>query len=279
MIGSARRSPDPTHEKREWIVFIDEEMHPISLEHIRREGPYSPLAERLRNTIAHELVHSLAFRPTDFGISQMWTEPKASSPAEFVKLVERHTERLSPLLLWPESALRTRLQNQREQVSIDDLVKARRHMGISRYILINRLANLNQYDPNDLRHSLALQNIGIGLGEWREKGRCIVKSWPLFGRFERNDVPAFLRKIRQQDGTPAEAVFPDSSFAMCGGHNRSVTCVVDAGTARNPRSTTFSVELSMEATDQSPGSNFLFVVRGPRSKLVPSEEGVMAPWE
>jgi len=247
-----------------WVVLIDEETYRIRTEDVDLETPSQQLPVRLRNTIAHELVHSLAFRPTEFGISLNVTSTR-QKPADLVHIVEQETERLSPLLLWPERALTTLLQGKQEPLSLAQLVEARRALGISRYLLINRLCLIRHSDDNGHLTSRGLRNLAIGLAEWQADGMAVTRSWPLFANFDRNLLPALLRKISRQDRLPAKSIFPDVTFAMCGGSNEKVTLSAPAGTEGNPEVERLDVEVSAESTARVAGSEFLFVVRVPLS--------------
>lgn len=263
MLASIERKDEPITESSQWAVLVDRETYGVNDQAIESESQNRPLPPRLRNTIAHELVHSLAFRPSEFGISLKLNSQKSNNLRDLVRAIERHTERLSPLLLWSERALNQLLLGKREPLSVEQLAEARRSVAISRPVLINRLHHLHLFDTNDFLFSPALQNLAVGLAEWRKGGRSVVRSWPLFANFSRNILPVFLRDISRQDRSPAEAVFPEETFVMCGGPNNNVELVADAGTAANPRVTKMKVQLSAESGSRKPGSKFLFVARIP----------------
>ena len=247
----------------QWAVLVDAETFGVQEQDIESESRNRPLPTRLRNTIAHELVHSLAFRPSEFGVSFKLSSQKNDNPHDLVRAVERETERLSPLLLWPEGAIGQLLLDKQEPLSVDQLSEARRSIGVSRYVLINRLNLLHRIDTNGFLSSPALRNLAIGLAEWRDGGRSVVKSWPLFANFDRNHRPVFLWEVSHQDRTPAEAVFPEKTFVMCGGSDRNVDFITDAGTAANPCVEKVRVQVSAEVGRRKPGFEFLFVVRIP----------------
>ena len=86
-----------------WAVLVDSESYSVTDSEVREEHPGKPLPSRLRNTVAHELVHSLAFRPSEFGIKLAKSNESEKSKA-LVESIERQTERFSPLLLWSEES-------------------------------------------------------------------------------------------------------------------------------------------------------------------------------
>jgi len=261
MLASIRDN-QTAQSDRSWAVLVDFETYPINEKDIETECQSRPLPARLRNTIAHELVHSLAFRPSEFGIRLDLKNQKMCAD-ELVLAVEEETERLSPLLLWPDKSIAQLVASKREPLKIEDIEETRQHLGISRYILINRLNNLRQFDPNRFLQRPAIRNLAIGLGQWCEDGSALVKSWPVFANFERNLIPEFIWTIRRQDRSPADTIFSDNTFAMCGGVNGSVELVTHVGTATNPRGEALKIQLSVAVGNRKPASEFFFVARVP----------------
>ncbi len=51
-----------------WAVLVDSERYPLDTGAIQRESLGSPLPARFRFTVAHELAHAVAFRPSEFGV-------------------------------------------------------------------------------------------------------------------------------------------------------------------------------------------------------------------
>src|SRR5207237_1246447 len=96
--------------RTKFAVLLDSETFDVDDKVVARETEERPLPVRFRNTVAHELVHSLAFRPEQFGLRLQQDVGSEEKVSEFVKDVERETERFSPLLLWPEKALNDLLE-------------------------------------------------------------------------------------------------------------------------------------------------------------------------
>jgi hypothetical protein len=188
--------------------------------------------------------------------SQPNNEKKLS---ELVRAIETETERLSPLLLWSEKALRKLLKGKKEPCTVDELVYVAKTMGISRHILVNRLRMLHPTEPNGFRYSNGLRNVGIGLAEWNNWRTAVLRSWPLFSNFDRNIVPAFFFKLARQD-VLAQDVWADESFAMCGGPKNAVEIVIDAGSPNTPDADKMKVRLSFEDCGRKAGTEFLYVV-------------------
>jgi len=246
-------------EATRWTVLVDQETYPIPDSSVKEESQSSPLPNRLRNTIAHELVHSLAFRSTEFGFRFKNNIDEKDRLADLVKVIERETERFSPLLLLPEQTLRRFLEGRTEQLSIDDLLRARQIAGISRYVFIRRLMLLQSAQDNRLLDSGALRNLAIGIGRWSNQGYAILRSWPLFTNFHRNIVPAFLHSLVKSD-IPGNQLSFDPSFAMCGGPEKAVRFRTDAGTQAVPNAEKFVIQVSIEERKRDKDREFCFLV-------------------
>jgi len=260
MLALIQRNGDSASDASQWAVLVDSERHPISERDVEQESAQQPLSARLRNTIAHELVHSLAFRPSEFGIDLRLQGNDEKSQGALVKAIEQETECLSPLLLWPERSLADLLKANKEALSIEQLQQQCRRLGISRYLLVNRLGLLGLAETPGLRYHAALQNLGIGIGEWNNRGAAVLRSWPLFINFDRNIVPNMFLKFPGQDRVPAESMFPHNGFTLCGGSSDTVEFVTDAGTRAVPAAGKMTVKCSAERTSRKPGSSFLYVV-------------------
>jgi hypothetical protein len=74
----------------------------------------------------------------------------------------------------------------------------------------------------------------IGVAEWVDAGRAILRNWPIFANFGRNILPEFLLRLAHQDRMPAPSAFNDASFSLCGGGSSSVELRVEAGTQGCP---------------------------------------------
>ncbi len=244
-----------------WTVLIDSETYPVTEADIAHETSNRPLPARLRNTVAHELVHSLAFRPSEFGIKLQLADGGAENKHDLVRSIEQVTESLSPLLLLPEKALSKRLRGRSTQVSVEELDALREELAISRPLLISRLAQLSANQGAEMRDLPALRNMGIGIGEWTRDGTAVLRSWPLYINFENNIAPAIFRKLRHQDRISALSVFPDTAFAMMGGMDYTAQFVSDAGLLDNPASEKIPVVCAISKTRKSIGSAFIYVMR------------------
>ncbi len=259
MLASIDRHSEVEATAGRWAVLVDSETYSVSKRAIEEESSTQPLPSRFRNTVAHELAHSLAFRPSEFGIQLRGQIDNEESQKELVKAIERETEQLSPLLLLPDKAIGKFLSGKKQALSIEDFVLLYRSMGVSRYLLIRRLGSLRP--TNDLRNRDGLKDIAIGIGKWIDGRNAVLKGWPVFMNFDKNIIPTFLLKLVDRDFLPAMTVFPDESFAMCGGPNNTIELETDAGVTDAPNSGSMKIQCSIENVNRKAEAEFLYVVR------------------
>lgn len=261
MLASVQSDAKSVSNAAEWAVLIDSETYSVNADALENEDSARPLATRLRNTIAHELVHSFAFRPSEFGLRLNLDSKRKVGADELVKEIERETERFSPLLLLSERALAHQFAKKQEPVSIEEICDFRKRFAVSRYIFIGRLNLLNDVDDGALLSKRSLRNIAIGLAEWTAGGKAIIRQWPMFYNFDNGIVPAFLLEALQKDRLPIEAVVSDENFVMRGGANARVRLDVEAGTKASPRLRRLSCVISAESVSRKIGAQFLFSVQ------------------
>ena len=261
MLATLEDSHGSSFGSSRWVVLLDSETYAVSEMEINEETSERPLPSRLRNTIAHELVHSLAFRPSEFGIVFQGQANSEENLKKLVAYIEEETERLSPLLLCSDKALVKELSGKEKTLSVSQLQALCHRIGISRHVLINRFRLLRFTELSTFLHHGALRNIGIALGEWNEEGTAVIRSWPLFVNFDRNIVPAFLFKLLHQDRLPAHALFPDHRFAICGGSSSQIEFVTDAGSETVPKAEKMKIECSIGSATRSSGLQFFCLMR------------------
>jgi len=242
----------------EWLVLVDSELYQVTEADFAQENASRPLSPRLRFTVAHELVHSLAFRTSEFGI-RLSTIDTEVSRAAVVDAIEGITDSLTPLLLLPESALADFFKSGVARTSAHDFAELRARTGVSRRTLLGRLRALSRADANRLSR-YSLEDIAICIGEWKEK-QAVIRASPVFARFARNVLPEFLLRLTNQDRMPASLAFQDASFAPSGGIRNNLETVILAGTPGAPDAEKMHVHCSYEEADKGSGSEFFLVVR------------------
>lgn len=260
MLASVQSDAKSVSNAAEWAVLIDSETYSVDADALEKEDSSRPLATRLRNTIAHELVHSFAFRPSEFGLRLNVDSKRKIGADELVKEIEKETERFSPLLLLSEKALARLFAKRQEPVSIEEICEFRERFAVSRYVFINRLNLLGMVDDGALLSKRPLRNIAIGLAEWMAGGKAVIRQWPMFYNFDNRIVPAFLFEAMQKDRLPIEAVVCDDNFVMRGGANPRATLDVEAGTKATPRLRRLNCVISAESVARKTGAQFLFSV-------------------
>lgn len=243
----------------QWAVFVDGDKYDLTEAEVFAETQDNPLPFRFRNTIAHELVHSLAFRTSEFGISLRNRISDSAHQQGLIKEIERETEKLSPLLLCPYKALFRLTSGRRDSLDARQLAEAQAQLGISREVLVNRMCLLEPGDP--LRSAPAIRNISVGIAEWERGGKATIRKWPIFANFDRDIVPEPLLKVLAgRDRISADQIFPDMKFMMCGGTELTSEFVSRAGTRAVPGAKEMRVKVEFETGGWRPGEDFLFTV-------------------
>jgi hypothetical protein len=260
MLASINEQPDSDPQSQRWAVLIDSETYGISDADIANESKSRPLAPRLRNTIAHELAHSLAFRPSEFGIKLNHSHG-GEIKNNFVHSVERMTEGLSPLLLFTDKALKQLIKGRKTQVSVEELDELRQRLGISRDVLVARLWRLRAAEDGQFRDSTALRGLGVGIGEWTPDGGARLRSWPLYINFDRNIAPSVFRMLPKQDRLSARTAFPHGDWILSGGLEHKVTFLCEAGLSSQQLSEKLLVEAAVSQAARPGGAAFLYVIR------------------
>jgi hypothetical protein len=239
-----------------WAVLVDSEMHDLSHDDIRGETSERPLQSRARNTIAHELAHSIALRPSQFGL-QLASKLGSKGAAELVSAIERETERLSPLLLVTEKALK-KFQAGTLSLCLDGLVTLRQRLGVSRDVFLSRLQMLRLNDQQGILEHASFRNVAVCIVEWNDNA-AVIRKWPLFLNFERNAVPDFLVQIRTQDRSRAiDLQIPPVSI-LCGGSERAVTFECDVRVGGATKLERMTVVAEVERSGRSGQSSLLLV--------------------
>jgi hypothetical protein len=252
---------DENRGKHQWSLLIDSETYPLNEDDIERETRFSPLPARFRNTVAHELAHSLAFRATEFGI-ELPKHPSEKSRREYVRQVERDTEKLSPLLLISDNSLDGYFSPQKEIINAQELSLFQRSLGVSRHVFVNRLNLLDVLDEKHLKtRRNGLQNIAIGIGEWNALGEAVLKVSPLYSRFDGAKVPNLVFQLQRRIEILAKSLFFDAEFVLFGGKQSIVEFVIPAGTPANPSLISLPVRLSVEEVHAKSGANFLYALQ------------------
>lgn len=237
-----------------WKILIDSETHGDVSSKISAETAAKPLGHRLRNTVAHELVHVLVFRTPGLG------HGKDGSRKKYVASVEGETERLSALLLVPHRAFRIELDRFDGGLTIERLCVACDRWGVSPPVLVRRFELLPLIADYDLRYHTALQNMAIGIGEWGKNGAPQFNHWWLYSNFS-GVVPEYIARLRRKENVAIREVFEDTEFMTNGGRAEVTHVAIPGGTSARPGSERLKVRLSVQMVEAKPQSRFLWLLR------------------
>jgi hypothetical protein len=260
MVAAVEQPRGEARNASQWAVLVDSESYPsISEADIPAETYGRPLHPRFRNTVAHELAHSLAYRPGEFGVQLDIAGRNDLARQEFVDAVERETERLSPMLLWADRAVHA-FASGGPSLTLAELREVTSAFGISRHVLINRLADLRRVD-SDIIRTKRLTNCAIVLGKWSETGALVLRNWPVFAAFERNLLPQFMLKLRREDSMPLSAILsPESLSRLTTGE--CATLVSQMATAQSVSPIQMTLSIWMERTNSREGAEGFLLIRG-----------------
>jgi len=262
MLASLSQPSETLPNGEQWAVLVDEEKYRVTEADVAAEICGRALPTRLRNTIAHELTHTFAFQPSALGVKLRTKFDTDKARSTLLQEIERQTERLSPLLLWPKRAIAALLLGKDKALAISDLTRVRKDMGISRDVLITRLKLLQENDPDRFLFSHGLRNLAVGIAEWGQGSLALIRARPLFSNFDRNTAPAFVHSLSNKNHLWANDLFDAPDLVMCGGRHTSLEVMTGAGTAASPNAQKMRIEVAVEDRERRPGRPFLFAVRG-----------------
>ena len=260
MLASINTKQKNTDKK--WSVLINSERYPdITHDDIDNESITSPLPLRLRNTIAHELVHTFAFNTNGVDKFKLTKNRRSSiQKNKFVEDIEKDTEGLSPLLLISNKYIDSFFYPSKEETFIDDLKEITNKNSVSRYVLVNKLRQLITSQDELIFSRNSLKNIAIGIGIWVNSKEAKLKRWPLYINFDNNRLPNFLLNHDKN-----EIVIPDTakkgSFILYGGTDISCTFTEYAGTKLRPNLKKLIITFSVEKNAQKKSSEFFFIFK------------------
>jgi len=261
MLCESTEAQSLTARATRWHLLVDSEKYPLTLAQVGSESIVAPLPARFRNTIAHELTHSLAFRAKEFGVDLAIPIRRGKGALkDVVDEVERRTEDLSPLLLAPDTAIDRCFPSTLKDLSIASLVQARQRLGVSRFVLIQRLNLMRHYGNARFIERACFSDVAVGVGAWTSEGHAVLKGNPIFAQFIGGEQPSFLHEMRRGRSLQATSLVAEESFIFNGGVVSSVGLETPFGTEKSKGGTTRPVQLSVETARRSGGS-FFFLIR------------------
>jgi hypothetical protein len=251
----------PAVGEYDWKVLLDIDRFESDSRIFENENDKSHMSFRSRNTIAHELLHTFAFKKEAGKFLPRLFEWEKQGGAKTVNFLEKEAEKLSSMLLIPQDSLLKFLAPERNQIEIDHLVPEYQKYGVSRQIFINRLRHLATEDNERVLNRPCLKNILVGMGEWTSPTSYSLKTWPVFLNFKNNFRPAFLLEAQsnRSDSIIVSASL-ESSFYLCGGQHGEVTFEGYMGTEKFPETARCEFRLSVEKVERRQYKKFLFMI-------------------
>ena len=242
-----------------WMVLIDSERFGLTADQVNAETSARPLPTRVRNTIAHELAHSLTFRVSELGTSLRPEFSPKKQDATWVEQVERVTEKLSPLMLMPRESIAAKVARLPSPLDMRQLKGLQQDFAVSREVLVNRFRMLRENDPDMLLELPVLRDVGLGIGKWVTSRRAVLKRWPVFVNYDRNVTPkCFLRRFA--DGTlDAGTLLEDPNMVVNGGGAVKGRWSSRAGLSSQLDSDVMIVTSEIEGVRAVGGANFLYL--------------------
>lgn len=238
-----------------WKVLVDSEAYAEESPKFSTESPTAPLSARLRNTIAHELLHTLSFRSEEFGFK---LEPvERETREEAVKRLERETEGFSPFLIISQTAIESELEAR--PLSLELVMDWRNRWSASREVLVARLGLFQSLPEFRLRYHRHVANVAVLLAEWMSKESFTLRDWPVYSNFRDGIVPEFILQLRNKGKPLMRDLFPDPSFILNGGASTVTTAELPAGTVKNPRGDRLRITASAETVSPKKGESFFIL--------------------
>jgi hypothetical protein len=254
MLASREESTSIEPNSARWIILLNSQKFSVNEWELIREDSNNPLSGRIRNTIAHELVHLLI-------LQREKNHKPSKTTKKMIEALERDVVKLSPLLLVSGKSLNGLFSNEKASLSISDLVHFCKKYGVSRQAFLNRINHLKVLDEGHVLDRSCLQNIAFGLGEWINDGQPRLLRQALFVQFDRNIYPSFLHSLAKNDPPTIRDIFTDERFYLNHGDALMTSAEIDAGTERSQFIEKMRVMLTVERVSKHDEKQFFFLLQ------------------
>lgn len=253
--ASLASNDDPgAFDARDWVVLLDSGRFGISEFDLRNESRESPLPPRLRNTIAHELTHILAFKGERAASGFFHEQRSGETQDQYLRRIEKDIEAFSPLLLISEQVVERICTTKHSLSEINEL---RKQCVVSREVFISRLNLAFIQDRSKTHYATGLSKTLIGLAEWGSQSAVRALPWPYFFGF--NDLlPDFIRASLNGEETDLSKLIDDSDFILCGGDKPETFVSLKVGTEQKPTAEEKVFLFEAEDVPRERGKKFLF---------------------
>lgn len=265
----------PSEGCADWKILLDIDRFKRDSEIYPVESDDCKMSNRCRNTIAHELLHTFAFKKESNQFIPRLYEWQHQSGTKTVNYLEKEAENLSSLLLIPNESLLDFFQSNRKILDFNRFVDQYRGYGVSREIFINRMKFLRNHAFDHLPDCDCLKNVVIGMGQWSPSVEPELKTWPIFSNFEKNFQPQFLLESkRRREGSiliPASG----TDFNQNIRDNLSASFEGFIGTEKFPETLHCEFKVNVEDVERRPFNKFLFILNTeiPSKKPVSDTQG------
>lgn len=267
MLASSQKRIDAANVEtsNEWLLLVDSETYPITEDDFVREARGAALHPRLRNTVAHELAHSLAFRAADFGIEFVSSRREVGSPGtNAVRKIEQDTEKLSPLLLIPESEFEKVFPTASDYLGFSELFDLASTCGVSAAVMVNRLDLLTLLGIPRMLMRRSARNVLVCVGEWTSDHDLTLRHWPMFSQFDGGNVPKFVFDLQRRRDVSLREVFWCGVTEQVDPGTRTLNrCDLPGGTPRQPELLSVPFEWKVQSGVPKRGKKALFAGQVP----------------
>lgn len=188
----------PSEGCADWKILLDIDRFKRDSEIYPEESDDCKMSNRCRNTIAHELLHTFAFKQENNKFVPRLYEWQQQSGTKAVNYLEKEAENLSSLLLIPNESLLNFFQPNHGRLDFNRFCEQYRSYGVSREIFINRIKFLRNHAFDHVLNYDCLKNVVIGMGQWSPSSQPELKTWPIFSNFEKKFPAAVFPGINTQ---------------------------------------------------------------------------------
>lgn len=244
-----------------WKILLNVKTFAEDAQNYFSESSKNHLSVRVRNTIAHELIHTLQYRIKDDEIVLNEVSRSVTRSDAIIRRVEREAHELTSLLLLPREHLEQSLRSITEFEDINTYVQIFQKFGVSREIYIQALRNLNKYHDSRILYHDSLKDVMFGIGTWDKDAKPCFKQWPTFINFSGNSLPEFTIAESSANKDYFQILQLPKESILLGGNLRTVYFTAFEGSKVVPRYKKIEYALSVEERKTTHGLPFLFLLK------------------
>ena len=244
-----------------WKILLNEDTFSQDKEIYPSENGSNRLSVRIRNTIAHELIHTFQFKVEDSCITLGEVSRSVSRSDAIIRRVEKEAHELTSLLLLPLEVLKQELTAITEVSAIRSYLKVYEKFGVSRAIFIQALNNLRKDTGSKILEHTALSDVMFGIGSWDNSQEPYFEQWPTFENFSGNSLPDFT--FDEASSSQSRFTIPQltKESVLNGGKLSNFQFTTYEGSRNTPRYRNIEYVLSVEERKAGLGVPFLFMLR------------------